>query len=311
MPDQKPSFAIMGSGGVGGYFGACLARAGNPVTFIARGAHLQAILQQGLQIQNPDGTFSLSPCTATDRPESIGKVDFVLFAVKLWDTCQAGAACEALLGPHSAVVSLQNGVDSEHQLAQLLGEDRVMGGVAEISATISGPGCVLRMSPFARLRVGELDGTDTSRCRQLVSALENAGVDVEHSQDIQRAIWKKFMFLVGLSALTAVTREPIGRIRADDQTRGLLNQVMAEVMLLAQAREITLSDDDLSGLMRFVDTLPADMRASMAIDLDRGNRLELDWLSGAVVRLAREMDLTTPANQFVHTALKLAAEGKN
>lgn len=307
MTDSQPSFAIMGSGGVGGYFGARLAQAGYRCTFIARGAHLAALRRRGLRIDGPDEDFTIAPCTATDRPEDIGPVDFVLFTVKLWDTESAGAACRPLLGPGAALVSLQNGVDSEPLLCELLGREQVMGGVAQISATISEPGRVTRLSPFASLRVGELDGGISARGKRLAAALADAGLEVELSADIQRALWKKFMFLTGISALTALTRQPVGRIREDPDTRALLVEVMAEVLAVATAKGIGLSEQDLSGSLRFIDTLPAAMRASMAMDLERGNRLELDGLSGAVVRLGRELGLETPANRFICTALKLSA----
>ncbi len=309
MTDNKPSFAVFGSGGVGGYFGACLARAGYATTFIARGEHLQAMRRSGLQIESPQEQFAITPCVATDQPEAVGPVNFVLFTVKLWDTRVAGAACLPLLGPDTAVVSFQNGVDSEQVLSEVLGREAVMGGVAEISATLAGPGRVQRFSPFARLRVGELDGNATPRAQQLVTALEQAGVEVSMEADIQRAVWKKFMFLTGLSAITALTRKSIGPLREDADTRGLLIDIMTEVLRVAQAQKIPLSEADLQAYLKFIDTLPVQMRASMAVDLERGNRLELDGLSGAVVRLGGQSGIAVPANRFVCTALKLSAGG--
>lgn len=307
--DTRPTFAIMGSGGVGGYFGARLAQAGYPVTFIARGAHLQAIRDNGLTIEGPEDALHVA-AAATDSPADIGPVDFVLFCVKLWDTEAAAQACKPLIGPDTAVVSLQNGVDSEDMLAMVLGEHHVMGGVAEIAASITGPGLIHKLSPFHVIRFGELDGRPSARGDRLERCLADAGVQTFYSQDISADIWKKFIFLVGLSALTALTRTPIGPIRQDPDTRALFQQVMEETFTVARAKGVALPDDTIPQRMAFVDKLPPDMRASMAIDLSQGRRLELPWLSGAVARLGAETGVETPANGFVATALKLHVMGK-
>lgn len=308
VTESRPSFVIMGSGGVGGYFGARLAQAGFDVSFIARGAHLHAIRNTGLRIEGPEECFTIS-AHATENPADLNPPDFVLFAVKLWDTEPAGAALQACLGQDSAVLSLQNGVESEDVLCALLGPQRILGGVAEISAAIAEPGLIRRVSPFARVRLGELDHQRSPRSIRLALALGAAGIEVDHAQDIVAAIWNKFLFLVGLSALTALTRQPIGRIREDPDTRGLFEQIMREVLTIARAKGISLPEDTIAERMQFADNLPAEFMASMALDLKRGSRLELDWLSGAVVRLGKELDLPTPANRFVYTALKLVKDG--
>ncbi|MDJ0947309.1 MAG: 2-dehydropantoate 2-reductase [Alphaproteobacteria bacterium] len=303
MAEPRPRFAIMGSGGVGGYFGAVLARAGYETSFIARGAHLEAMRTSGLRVEGPDGAFTVAPIVATDDPQAVGPVDFVLVAVKHWDLESAGTACRPLVGPDTTLISLMNGVESAEVLETLFA-DQVLGGVAEISSTIAAPGQITRLSPFARIRFGELDGARTARADRLEAALSEAGVESEHSAHIRRAIWEKFVFLVGLSALTAVTRCPIGVVRADADLRELLQQVMAEARDVGVAAEVDLGDDLLSKLMAFVDDLPEGMRASMAVDLEQGRRLELPWLSGAVVRLGRSLEIATPANAFVCAALK-------
>lgn len=310
MTESKPSFAIMGSGGVGGYFGARLAQSGFETFFIARGAHLKALKEDGLRVEGPGESFFVHPVKATDDPEQIGPVDFVLFAVKLWDTEQASTACSSMIGPETAVVSLQNGVVSEGQLCALLGENHVMGGVAEISATIARPGMIKRVSPLALVRFGELDGQRSTRSNRLADALSKSGVEVDHSEDITAALWNKFLFLVGLSALTAVTRQPIGRIRKDPNTRALLKQIMEEVLAVGKAKGAPITDEVVTERMHYVDSLPAELRASMAVDLEHGKRLELPWLSGAVVRLGSELGVPTPANSFVYAALKLNEKGQ-
>jgi 2-dehydropantoate 2-reductase len=304
-----PRFAIMGSGGVGGYFGARLAAAGADVTFIARGGHLDAIRDHGLEIISPLGDVTVQPAQATDRPGDIGPVDVVLFATKLWDTEAAGAACRPLLGADTAVVSLQNGVDAEDRLAAILGSNHVMGGVSQIAAVIERPGVIRHNGDFAIVIFGERDGVTTSRAEALRDALTGAGVKTILSPDIDKAIWQKFIMLVGLSALTTVTGQTIGPIRDDPETHNLLEQVMGETAAVARARGIDDGDDILDKALGIVDGLPAAMTSSMAGDSERGNRLELDWLSGAVVRIGAELGVPTPANQSIVDALKDDAGG--
>jgi len=308
MTSSKPSFAIMGSGGVGGYFGARLAQSGFDATFVARGEHLQAIVRSGLRAEGPGESFSIQ-ARATDDPQKIGPVDFVLFAVKLWDTSAAGAACQPLMGPETAVVSLLNGVDSEETLASILGRGHVMGGVAEISATIAAPGFIKKTSPFSRIRFGELDRRRSVRAQRFASALSDAGIDADLSDDINLAIWNKFVFLTGLSAITALTRHPIGKVRADPDTRDLLAQIMTETLRVGQAAGVPIDDAVVAERLQYIDTLVGEIRASMAVDLIAGRRLELPWLSGAVVRKGIELGIPTPANAFVCQALKLDIMG--
>jgi 2-dehydropantoate 2-reductase len=298
----------MGSGGVGGYFGARLTQAGVEATFVARGAHLEAMRRTGLRIEGPGESFTI-PVKATDDPRQVGPVDFVLFAVKLWDAEAAAAACKPMMGPGSAVVSLLNGIDSEDTLAAALGGDHVMGGVAEISATIAAPGVIRKVSPASLVRFGERDRSRSVRAGKLQAILSAAGVGVDLSDDINLAIWNKFVFLVGLSAMTALTRRPIGEVRADPVTRQLLQEIMDEAMRIGQAMGVPIPATVVTERLQYIDTLPAEIRASMAVDLAAGRRLELPWLSGAVVRRGRELGIPTPANAFVCKALSLDVMG--
>ena len=306
---DRPRFAIMGSGGVGGYFGGRLAQAGFDVSFIARGPHLAAMREQGLRLDSPLGDAHIKPAHATDDPAEIGPVDYVLFATKLWDTESAGEACRPLIGPETAVISLQNGVDAEDRLARILGAGHVMGGVAAISAVIGAPGVIDHLGNFAKIIFGELNGARTARGERLMAALDEAGIDATIADDIGKTIWNKFIFLVGLSALTSVTRKTIGPVREDPDCRALLVRVLAETVAVARAHGIALDADSEAERLAFLDNLPAAMTSSMAGDLARGNRLELDWLSGAVVRMGRELGVDTPANDFINTVLKLSAAG--
>lgn len=301
--------AIMGTGGVGGYFGARLAAAGNDAAFIARGAHLEAIRAHGLRVESPEGDLLIRPATATDRPAEIGPVEFVLFTPKLWDTESAGEAIRPLVGPETAVLSLQNGVVAADILAGIFGPDRVMAGAAFIASTIAEPGLIRHTGIAAGLVFGERDGRRTPRVEALLAACRQAGVKAELSDDIDKAIWQKFVLLVALSAVTSVTRASIGPIRQDPETRALLRDAMAETAAVARARGIDIGDDFVDDRMAFVDGMAPEVKASMAHDLERGNRLELDWLSGAVARMGRELGVATPVNAFVAAALKLHRGG--
>ena len=304
----KPRFAIMGSGGVGGYFGAKLVRSGFETSFVARGDHRRAIRESGLRIEGPDESFTVE-ANVTDRPQDIGIVDFVLFAVKLWDTETAAEAIKPLLGQDTGIVSLQNGVTSEETIASILGKRPVIGGVAEISAKIVEPGLIKRISSRKLIQFGELDGHQSRRAKRLALALMQADIEVELCADVNLAIWNKFVFLTGLSAVTALTRHPVGRVRADPDVRELLQQIMNEVLLIARASGVALEDAVIAERLKFVDEMPAEIRTSMALDLMRGRRLELPWLSGTVVRKGLELGIHTPANRFVCQALKLEVMG--
>ncbi len=301
--------AVMGTGGVGGWFGARLALAGEDVTFIARGAHLQAIRAAGLKVLAPAGDMLVRPASATDDPAQVGPVDIVLFAVKLWDTESAAEACRPLVGPATGVVCLQNGVDGEAAIGRVLGAAHAVGGVAHIAALIEAPGVIRQNGTLARLTFGELDGSRSARLERLHAACLRAGFETKLSDAIETDIWEKFVFLVGLSGATSVTRMPIGAILGDPDTRALFVALMEETATVGRARAVGLPDTLIADLMRFSEGLPAAMKASMLGDLERGNRLELPWLSGAVVRLGRELGLATPANAIVYAALKLHAAG--
>jgi len=303
--------AIMGSGAVGSYFGGRLVQAGADVTFIARGRQLAALREGGLRIQGPRGDLHLQPIRVVSNPASIGRVDLVLFAVKLWSTAEAGRQLGPLIGRHTAVMSLQNGVDANGILAALVGREHLMGGVCYLSATINRPGTVQQTGRMARLVFGELGGKKTQRGEEFLEACARAkaGFDAELSGDIERDIWEKFVFLVGTSAMTSLTRRPIGPVRSDPDTRAMLRDVLREVVTVGRAKGINLDPDEAEKQLAFADKLPAGMTSSMYRDLQRGNLLEVGSLSGAVVRLGLEVGVETPANRAVFAALKLQADG--
>jgi len=302
--------AVMGAGGVGGYFGARLALAGSAVTFIARGAHLAAMRADGLRVQSAGGDMHVAAPKVTDDPAAVGPVDIVLFGVKLWDTDAAARAIRPLVGPDTGVVSFQNGVQKDELLAAILGDSAVVGGVSYIAASIAAPGVIRHVGAMQRLIFGERDGRASTRVDTFAAACRDAGINAEASADIRRAQWEKFVFLVGMSASTATIRLPIGPIRAEPCTRALLLKAMREVVAVGQAEGVPLPDDFAENRLAFCDTLPPTMAASMLHDLENGNRLEVEWLSGDVVRRGEATGIPTPVNRFVRDILTLHAQGR-
>lgn len=306
----KVRTAVMAAGAVGGYFGARLAAAGAEVHFIARGAHLDALRRAGLAIRSPLGDVQLPEVSATDNVDEIGAVDVVLFAVKLWDTESAGTACQALVGPDTVVVNVQNGVDGEERLISILGNEHVAGGCAYIASVIEAPGVIVHGGQFASLRFGELDGRESTRLQTFKAACDAAGFDASISTDVMRDIWEKFVLLVGMSGATALLRSSIGPILSERHCREFFHSLIAEAVAVGRARGISLGPDCADERMAFADTLPESMKSSMLHDLERGNRLELDWFAGAVVTMGEAAGIATPANCAVRAGLRLYADGK-
>mgnify|MGYP001263571594 FL=1 len=301
--------AVIGAGGVGAPFGIALARGGHEVTFVARGAHLRAMQEEGLRVEGPRGNFHLQPTRATDDPASIGPVDYVFFAVKLWDVESAGAAIRPLDGPDPAVIPVQNGIDAPDRLVPILGAAHVMGGVVQIGGAIEAPGLVRQVGTMQKVIFGELDGSSSARGERFLAACREAGVEAEFTTNIRKALWEKMVFLVALSSLTGITRQPIGVVREDPDLRALLRDAAAETAAVARASGIALPEDFADDRVAFMDGLPTQTFASMAVDLIRGNRLELPWLAGKVVELGRRLGVETPVNRVVYAALKPYVDG--
>jgi 2-dehydropantoate 2-reductase len=301
--------AIVGTGGVGGYFGARLAQSGSDVHFIARGRHLEAMRSEGLRVESPLGDMLIKPVSVTAEPKTIGPVDLAIVAVKLWDTEAAARSLEPLIGPHTAVISLQNGVDKDAILARFVDKKNILGGLCYIAASIGGPGLIQHAGKMARITFGEFNRVRSERAVAFLKALQDAGVTAELSDDIERAIWEKFVFLVGLSATTTLMRSTIGPIRSDPDTRALLLDAMDETVRVGIAKGVGLDPQYANKGLELCDAVPATMMSSMQVDLSRGNRLELDWLSGAVVRFGKELKVSTPVNRVTYGALKLHING--
>jgi len=300
---------IMAAGAVGGYLGARLARAGHEVVFFARGAHLAALREKGLKVESPLGNLHIDPVVATDDPKTVAPVEIVLFAVKLWDTERAGEQLKSIVAKDTRVITLQNGVDSVERLTPILG-DVVVGGSALIATVIGEPGVISHTSQFAQVKCGRIDGKPDERLSAFVAAAKAAGIDIAQSETMQRDRWQKFVFLAGLSGATATTRMPIGAVLEDADTRAFFRNILDEVVAVGRASGVDLAPDFAQDRFNYATTVPYGMKASMLHDLERGNRLELDWLAGRVVELGRKLGVETPANSSVYTALKLLRAGK-
>ena len=300
--------AIMGSGGLGGYFGARLAQGGADVHFIARGKHLQAMRSEGLRIAGPE-PMHLPRVQATDQPAEVGPVDFVLLGVKLWDIETAIAQMRTMVGPQTAIISFQNGVLKDDTLRAAFDARQVMGGVGYVATTIEAPGVIRQTGTMQRLVFGEFDGTRSARGEALLAACQAGGINAELSTAILREIWQKYVFLVGLSGTTSTMRSTIGPIRSNPQTRAFLSDVMQEVIAVGRAQGVDLPQDYLATALQRADTVSPDMTSSMHHDLQRGNRLEVRWLSGGVVELGRAKGVPTPLNRAIADILALHAEG--
>jgi 2-dehydropantoate 2-reductase len=299
--------AVMGAGGVGGYFGARLAQAGHQVSFIARGRHLEALRTKGIVLKSPLGDAQLK-VRAFASPEQAGDADVVLFAVKLWDTESAAESLRPIL-KNGFVIPFQNGVESIERVGAVLGKEKVMGGAAYIAARIAEPGVIVQTGQFARLRFGPLTASQRAAAESFLQRCKTAGIDAELTEDIVRVIWEKFVLLVGISGATAIARRPLGVVRSDPDLRWLLECAMRETWQLAQKRGIAVPEDFVAKTLAGIDKLPADMKASMAADLEAGSKLEAPWLCGAVARMAGDHGLAAPVNRAIYAALKPWVDG--
>src|SRR6266550_6046230 len=296
--------AIVGTGGIGGGYGAALAKAGADVTFIARGAHLAAMKSAGLKVLSPRGDIHLVPTRATDNPAEIGPVDIVLFCVKLWDVESAGERIKPLIGPGTAVIPLQNGIDAHERLLPILGSGAVMCGVAQISASITAPGTITQVGAFMRMVFGELDGRRSQRGEDFLALCLKAGFEATLSEAILTDLWMKFILLASNASVMALARQPIGKLRDDPDLRPIFIAAYQEAIDVGRARGVALPADALDKILDFTSHAPPAMKASMALDLDRGSRLELPWLGGKVVELGLKLGVPTPTHGMMYAMLK-------
>jgi 2-dehydropantoate 2-reductase len=295
--------AVMGSGGVGGYYGGMLAQAGHEVAFIARGAHLEALRARGLEVRSVHGDFTLPSVDATDRPAEVGPVELIIVCVKTLATEGAAEAMRPMVGPETSVVSFQNGIDAAERIGAVVGMEHMVGAATWLSSAIEAPGVIRQVSQFRRIVLGELDGRITPRVEGLAEALQGTGATVEISDYIMKVLWTKFVFISAISGVGSLTRLPIGDYRSVAETRTLLVALMAEVTAVSLASDIELDPDVIDGALNLLDNAGPDIKPSMQRDVEAGRCSELDSMVGIVGRKGRELDVPTPAADMVYAAL--------
>lgn len=303
--------AVMGAGGIGGYYGGLLAKAGQDVTFIARGPHLEALRANGLKVESQtSGDFALPKVAATDSPAGLGTVDLAVMATKAFDLEDAARGLLPALAPQSLVLPLLNGVDIADRLAAVVGRDRVLGGMCIVSSAIKAPGVIRQVGPLNKIVFGELKGGTSARSAAVLAVFKAAGITAELSPEIEVDLWAKFLFIGAMGGMCALTRCTAGPMLKDPDTRALFVGCMQEIEALARHKGVALPATIVADTLDRCDKLPADTRPSLLLSLEQGKPLELDALNGTAARLGREWLVPTPVNQFITTALKLVASGK-
>lgn len=295
--------AFIGIGGLGGYFGGRLAKAGNDVAFIARGAMLEGLRKNGLRVESPLGDITLPQVNATSDPASVGPVHAVFVTTKAWQVTEAAQQIRSMIGPETVVVPFQNGVEAYDQLVAVLGPEHVLGGMCHVIAMVEAPGVIRHLGFDPLITIGEWNNARTPRLDRLVERLTAAGLEVRVPENIQVALWEKFEFIASFGGVGGVTRAPAGVIRSVPETRCLLERALQEIVGLARACGIPVADESAAKTMKFVDSLPPTGTASMQRDLIAGRPSELDAQSGAVVRLGRAKKFPTPVHEFIYYAL--------
>jgi 2-dehydropantoate 2-reductase len=294
---------VMGTGGVGGYYGGLLALQGNEVTFISRGAHLYAIRHEGLKVKSIHGDFTVFPAIATDDPARVEPVDLVLFCVKTYNTDEAAQAIRPVVGPQTAVLSLQNGVDAAERIGKIVGVENVIGGATWLSSAVEASGVIKQISEFRRIVFGELAGGRSERIQSIFEVLNSTGITVEISENIRKVLWTKFVFISAVSSIGSLTRLPMGDYRSVPETRYLLSGIMQEVEALAHAQGIPLEPDVVQKTLEFMDSAGPHIKPSMQLDVESGRRTELESMVGVIGRKGRELGVPTPVADFVYAAL--------
>ena len=295
--------ATIGTGGIGGYLAVKLTLNGHKVAAVARGAHLSAIQKNGLTLATTDGVENISPWKASDDTNSIGPVDAIIFGVKCNALDQAAKACLPMLHNETIVVPFLNGVEAPERLSEFLPKQNIANGIAKISTTIAEPGTVRQVGSFAQFIFAECDSKPSLRIKQLQSIFRNAGIDAPETEDIDCDLWSKFVLFTSMSGVTAAARCTVGDIRSSKELSNLAQAIMIETANVGRAKGIKLSNTLEKDLWTSIKTLPADMRASTAIDLENNRPLETPWVSGAAVRLAREVGVSAKLNEAIFALL--------
>ncbi|MBN1484068.1 MAG: 2-dehydropantoate 2-reductase [Chloroflexia bacterium] len=301
--------AVMGAGGVGGYYGALLVEAGHQVALIARGAHLEAIRGQGLRVESGHGDLLVRPAWATDEPAEVGPVELVLLTVKSYDLEEAARAARPLLGTKTVLLPLQNGLDAAERVSHILGQEYVLPALTHISSTVVAPGYIRQSSVLRRITLGEPGGGISQRAERVGDALTESGIEVVLSLDIQAALWSKFLFMASAGGVCAAARRPLGVVLENDELRALYWTALREVEAVARAWQVDLPRDIVERTLQLSQGFPPETRPSLLVDLEAGRRLELEALGGSVLHYAREKGLLTPVHQVLYALLQPWANG--
>ena len=296
--------AIMGTGGVGGYYGGLLAKAGHEVTFIARGANLRAIVEKGLQVRSVFGDFQVLPAQVTDKPAEVGLADLVLFATKTYHTDEAAQLIKPMIGRDTVVVSFQNGVDAAERIGPVVGAEHLLGGATWLSAALEEPGVIGQYSQFRRIALGEFDGRVTSRAQAIYEVFNSTGATVELVQNIVQILWTKFVFISAISALGSLTRVTMGEYRGVREARAVLTEALNEVAAVAQAKGVALDPDLINNTLKFIDESAPDIKPSMQRDIEAGRMSELESMIGIVVQLGARLAVPTPVMSLAYGVLR-------
>ncbi len=295
--------AVMGTGGVGGYYGALLAKQGHEVTFVARGAHLKAIQENGLQIKSIFGDFQVKPAKATDNPAQIEPVDLIMFCAKTYDTDDAVQKIKPIVGKETTVLSLQNGVDAVERIGNVLGVEHIVAGATWISSALEAPGVIKQVSDFRRVVLGELDGRATPRIQAIYEAFKQTGITVELSENILKILWTKFVFISSASSFGSLTRLPMAEYRTIPETRALIISLMREVEAVARAQGAALDANVVEQALGFMDNAAPHIKASMQLDVESGHRTEIESMIGVIGRKGRQRGVPTPVADMIYAAL--------
>jgi 2-dehydropantoate 2-reductase len=295
--------AVMGTGGVGGYYGGLLAKLDHEVTFIARGAHLRAIQEKGLQVKSIHGDFTVFPARVSDNPAEIGPVDLVIFCTKTYDTEKAAQKCLPLVGPETTVMSLQNGIDAAERIGAIIGKDHMLSSTTWISSAVEAPGVIKQVSQFRRVVLGEIKGGVTPRLQTIHNALQATGITAEISDNIAKVLWTKFVFISAASGFGSLTRLPIGDYRSIPETRSLITSLMREVEAIARAQGVMLDADVVGQSLDFIDNAAPHIRPSMQLDIEAGRRSEIESMIGVISNQGHAFGIPTPVADFIYATL--------
>ncbi|RZS99630.1 ketopantoate reductase family protein [Aquimarina brevivitae] len=295
---------IMGTGGVGGYFGGKIAQSGQQVTFIARGKHLEALQQNGLKVKSIEGDFSVPSVTATDAIAKVGKADVILLSTKAWQVTEAASQLQPLLKKETVVIPLQNGADNADNVGDVIDPSHVLGGLCKIYSKIEAPGVIHHFGYPPEIVFGELDNSKTARLQHIKAIFDKAGVTNTIAENIQVAIWNKFMFIATLSGLGALTRATIGELYQDESLQKMLRDTATEIYKVAKAKKIPLQPNTVDTILNFISKQPYDSTTSTQRDILEGRPSELENFNGYIVAEGKKLAIPTPVNEFVYACLQ-------